>query len=51
MLVIVWAFAGIAVKHAATPIVANSTWVATGWVVVVYLVGLWMARKTDAAQK
>ena len=51
MLVIVWAFVGIAVKHAATPIVANSTWMATGLVIIVYLVGFWMFRKTQTARK
>jgi hypothetical protein len=45
MLVIVWPFVGIAVKHAATPIVANSTWVAVGLVIVVYFVGVWQTRK------
>jgi hypothetical protein len=51
MLVIVWAFVGIAVKHAATPIVANSTWVAVGLVIFVYLAGVWMARKPVNARK
>ena len=34
MLVIVWAFVGIAVKHAATPTVAIAAWVTTGLVVL-----------------
>ncbi len=40
ILVIVWAFVGISVKHAATPIVANATWIATGIVILVFVVGL-----------
>lgn len=34
MLVIVWAFAGIAVKHTGTPVVATAAKVATAWVAV-----------------
>ncbi|NUM43412.1 MAG: tryptophan-rich sensory protein [Anaerolineales bacterium] len=44
MLVIVWAFVGISVKHAATPIVANPTWGAVGLVVLVYIIG-WANRQ------
>ncbi len=36
--VLVWAFIGIALKHAATPIVAISAWAATGIVVLLVLI-------------
>jgi hypothetical protein len=37
VLVIVWAFAGIAVKHAGTPIVAIASWVSTALVVAILI--------------
>ena len=40
MLVIVWAFVGIAVKHAGTPVVATATWVTTALAVLMLVVGL-----------
>jgi benzodiazapine receptor len=40
MLVIVWAFAGIAVKHAGTPVVAIAAWVTTALAVLMLVVGL-----------
>jgi hypothetical protein len=46
-LVIVWAFAGIAVKHAGTPIVAGTTWVMTALVVVVTALGVWLNRRHE----
>jgi benzodiazapine receptor len=39
MLVIVWAFVGIAVKHAGTPVVATVAWVMTALVAVMLVVG------------
>jgi benzodiazapine receptor len=39
MLVIVWAFAGIAVKHAATPLVATVAWAMAALVAVMLVVG------------
>ena len=39
MLVIVWAFAGIGVKHAGTPVVAIAAWAATAAVAVMLVVG------------
>ncbi|MFP3896214.1 MAG: TspO/MBR family protein [Anaerolineales bacterium] len=39
MLVIIWAFVGIALKHAGTPIVAPATWVAVVLVAVMMVVG------------
>jgi hypothetical protein len=44
-LVIVWAFAGIAVKHAGTPIVATTTWGATALAAIVTALGAWFHRK------
>jgi benzodiazapine receptor len=40
MLVIVWAFAGIAVKHAGTPVVATAAWVTTALAALMLVVGL-----------
>ena len=48
MLVIVWAFVGIAVKHAGTPVVAIAAWVATAVVAVVLVVGAVRYRKRRA---
>jgi benzodiazapine receptor len=39
MLVIVWAFVGIAVKHAGTPVVATAAWVTAAVVAVMLVVG------------
>jgi hypothetical protein len=44
-LVIVWAFVGIAVKHAGTPIVATTAWAMTAVVVLVTALGAWMNRQ------
>jgi benzodiazapine receptor len=49
MLVIVWAFVGIAIKHAATPVVAVAAWVTTALVVVMLVVGGLRHRKLAAA--
>jgi len=43
--VIVWAFAGIAVKHTGTPVVAATAWVATAAVVVVTVLGAQVHRR------
>ncbi len=45
MLVIVWALVGIAVKHAATPLVAGATWMMTGVTVVMLVVGYLYNRR------
>jgi benzodiazapine receptor len=45
MLVIVWAFAGIAVKHAGTPVVATAAWVATVLVALMLVVGLLLRKQ------
>ncbi|MDH7484839.1 MAG: tryptophan-rich sensory protein [Anaerolineae bacterium] len=44
MLVLVWAFAGIAVKHAATPVVAIAAWVAAALAAVMLVVGVLLKR-------
>lgn len=44
-LVLIWAFAGIAVKQAATPLVANSAWLLTGLLVVILIVGLVLRKR------
>jgi len=45
MLVIVWAFAGIAVKHAGTPVVATAAWVTTALVALMLVVGLLFRKR------
>ncbi len=40
-LVIVWAFAGIAIKHASTPVVATAAWALTPLVAVATVLGTW----------
>lgn len=47
MLVIMWAFAGIAVKHAGTPAVATSAWVTTALAAVVLVAGLSLTRRRE----
>ncbi len=42
--VILWAFAGIAVKHSATPAVAITAWVTAGFVALTLLIGVPLAR-------
>jgi benzodiazapine receptor len=46
MLVIVWAFAGIAVKHAGTPVVATAAWVTTALVALMLVVGLVFRKRS-----
>jgi hypothetical protein len=48
-LVILWAFAGIAVKHAATPVVASAAWAMTAVVAVMLVVGALLSRRRRAA--
>ena len=45
MLVLMWAFAGIAVKHAGVPLVAISAWVMTAVVGVMLVVGVFLGRR------
>ncbi len=42
--VILWAFAGIAIKHSATPAVAITAWVTAGLVALTLLIGVPLAR-------
>ncbi len=44
-LVIMWALAGIAVKHAGTPLVAVTAWVMTAFVGVMLVVGVVLSRR------
>ena len=44
-LVIVWAFAGIAVKHAGTAVVSTTAWTATALVALVTALGAWFHRQ------
>ncbi|MBN2002930.1 MAG: tryptophan-rich sensory protein [Anaerolineae bacterium] len=48
MLVIIWALAGIAIKHAGVPVVAIGAWVATALVAVMLVVGAMRARRGPA---
>ena len=50
MLVIVWAFAGIGVKHAGTPVVATAAWAATAAVAVMLVVGAVRHRRLDRSR-
>jgi hypothetical protein len=45
LLVFVWAFAGIGVKHAATPLVAMSAWVAAVISALLIILAIWRAPK------
>jgi benzodiazapine receptor len=47
MLVIVWAFVGIAVKHAATPLVATAAWVTTAIVVLMLVASVFITRQSQ----
>jgi benzodiazapine receptor len=49
MLVIVWAFVGIAVKHVATPLVATAAWATTGIVAVMLIASVLIRRRPDRA--
>jgi hypothetical protein len=48
LLVLVWAFAGIANKQAAAPLVANAAWVMTGLVVLMIVFILNRRRRASA---
>jgi benzodiazapine receptor len=45
LLVLVWAFAAIGVKQAATPLVATSAWVASAGTAILALLGVVLARR------
>ncbi len=44
MLVIIWAFVGIAVKQAGNPVVVTTTWMMTAIVVAALVAGVWVNR-------
>ena len=44
-LVIVWAFAGIAVKQTAMPVVANAAWVMSALVIIVLIIGVLVRKR------
>jgi hypothetical protein len=48
LLVIVWAFAGIAIKQSAAPMVANVAWLMAVLVALMVLWSIWIRRKTLA---
>ena len=50
MLVIVWAFVGIAVKHAATPLVSTAAWATAALVVVMIVVSALVYKKPTEVQ-
>ena len=45
MLVILWAFAGIAVKHTETPVVATAAWIVTALAALVLVAGIVLGRR------
>jgi benzodiazapine receptor len=45
VLVILWAFVGIAVKQAGTPVVANAAWIAGGVALIALVVGVLVSRR------
>jgi hypothetical protein len=47
MLVIIWAFAGIAVKQAQAPVVATAAWAATAAVALMLIVGVFITKRRD----
>jgi hypothetical protein len=52
MLVIIWAFVGIAAKHAGTPVVATAAWMTTGLAALMLLAGArvqYLRRKATSA--
>jgi hypothetical protein len=50
LLVLVWAFIGIAIKHAGVSLVALSTWIVTLLIVGLVLYSLWNGRRRSAMQ-
>lgn len=47
MLVIVWAFVGVAVKQANSPIIATTTWIMTALVVLMLVLGAWLNKRRE----
>jgi hypothetical protein len=50
LLVIIWAYVGIAVKQAGTPIVANVAWIISAIVAVLLVIG-WLLRRQPGYQR
>ncbi len=50
-LVFIWAFAGIAVRHSGTPVVATAAWIAAGLVVPAVGIGLFLYRRPGQPSK
>jgi len=50
-LVIVWAFAGIAVKHAGVTVVSTTAWVMTAVVGVVTVLGAWLSQRRATSSR
>lgn len=50
-LVIVWAVAGIAIKHAGTPVVTGAAWAATAAVALLIVIAAWFSRRPQAAPR
>jgi hypothetical protein len=40
-LVLIWAYVGIAIEHANTPVVANSAWIAAGLILAILVIGVY----------
>lgn len=51
LLVFVWSFAGIAVKQATTPLVANAAWILFAAIVLMIPLGFWYRRQNSALAK
>ena len=45
MLVVVWAFVGIAIKHTETPVVATAAWIVTALAALVLVIGIVLGRR------
>lgn len=51
MLVIIWAFAGIAVKHAGVPVIATGAWITTSFVGLMLIVVVFVTRRRKQLSK
>jgi hypothetical protein len=43
--VLLWAFVGIALKHAAVPLVTTAAWLASGFILILVVLSLWQQRR------
>ncbi|KPK94582.1 MAG: hypothetical protein AMJ88_03615 [Anaerolineae bacterium SM23_ 63] len=48
LLVLIWAFVGIAVKHQGTTLVATTAWIVTGLVLVILVAGVFLRSRSPA---